>query len=80
VKAGNPRNTRDLLKRQLVSQMAFDKPERFLGRIHGITNLIASTPIMTAPHALRLTVLAAVRGFAEPALRSTIFRTAENNN
>jgi hypothetical protein len=35
---------------------------------------------MTGSHALRLTVLAAVRGFAEPALRSTIFRTAENNN
>jgi len=29
------RDTSDLVEGQLVSQMAFDEPERHLGRIHG---------------------------------------------
>src|SRR6478609_8512017 len=53
----------DLIERQLVSEVAFDKPERLLGRIHG------SWPhskrcIMIASRALRLTVLALVKSLA----------------
>jgi hypothetical protein len=33
--AQDSRNASDLVKGQLVSQMAFDEPERHLGRIHG---------------------------------------------
>jgi hypothetical protein len=45
--------------------MAFDKPERFLGRVHGRQAFLRSPRIMTASRAPHLTVLAVV-GCARP--------------
>src|SRR6266404_3171320 len=61
VKARNSTDRRDLLEGQLAGKMAFDIPERLLGRIHGRWPSFRSASIMIALRPLHLTVLALVR-------------------
>jgi hypothetical protein len=49
---------RDLVESQRVSEMAFDKPQRFLGRIHKIAVLVRSVMTMRRSRGLHLIVLA----------------------
>jgi hypothetical protein len=77
VKARDAGDARDLVEAQFVSEMAFDVPERLLGRIHGPRALLRSAPIMIVSRPPHLTVLAPFRGISEP---GCFFRTAENNN
>jgi hypothetical protein len=67
VEARDSGDARDLVERQRAGEMAFDKPERFLGRVHGRQAFLRSPRIMTASRARHLTVLAVVsRAKPEP--------------
>ena len=60
VEARDSGNARDLVERQRIGQMAFDKPERLLGGIHGQRPSFEATRIMIALPAPHLTVLALI--------------------
>jgi hypothetical protein len=75
MEARDTSDRRDLIEGQLVGEMAFDKPQRLLGRIHGGLALIRSAAIMTALRMLHLIVLAFdAAEFGQE--RSALFRLA----
>src|SRR4051812_560588 len=58
VKSRDTGDAGDLIEVQLLGEMAFDKPERLLSRIHATSAFIRSGAIMIVSPAPRLTVLA----------------------
>src|SRR5436190_2829685 len=84
VEARDSSDPSDLVEAQVASEMALNKPERLLGRIHGYS-LVRSASIMIVSRGSHLTVLArlcaclALRPCKAGTKRPCAFRCAEHN-